>query len=174
MQKIVVPIDFSDSSVAALRFAVQLGLASGMSVAVYYVYNSLISSNWPESPSARQEERCELERKLKEFTQRHTRHAGPKLSLSTTIGEGVPPTYMLWRSRDEDTALIVMGGGAGGGGGKMDLYGSIARLVSEEGSCPVILVPKNYTEKDMKRIFSVSSASSNIPNWPASGTLAIL
>ncbi|MBB4079090.1 nucleotide-binding universal stress UspA family protein [Lewinella aquimaris] len=151
MNKILVPVDFSTASAAALRFATYLSEATGLQLSVIHVYNSLISSNRPETPEERAAAREALRKELRQFTEAHVFSSSAINTVETILAEGVPPVYIKWRSQDENVAFIIMGGIGTGVGGKLDLFGGIAQQVSDGGGCPVILIPRGFTDELMRK-----------------------
>ncbi|MCP9234576.1 universal stress protein [Lewinella sp. JB7] len=150
MNKILVPVDFSTSSAAALRFATYLSSVTNLQLVVIHVFDSLIGSNRPETPTERAAVRAALREELERFTTRHAARYLATRPVEMRLAEGVPPVYIKWRSQDADVAFIVMGGIGTGIGGQLDLFGGIAQQVSQGGGCPVIIIPDDFSD-DMMR-----------------------
>ncbi|CAH1000697.1 hypothetical protein LEM8419_01831 [Neolewinella maritima] len=150
MKKIIVPVDFSAASAATLRFANYLAGVTGLQLSAIFVYNPMVVSNRPDTPEERVEERRVLEEQLRLFVDKHVRNDPTGPPVEAVVGEGIPPVYIKWRTLDEDVVLVVMAGVGTGAGGHLDLFGSIATMVSQEGGCPVVLIPRDYGEQLMR------------------------
>ncbi len=155
MKKIIIPVDFSASAAAALRFATYLSQATQFQLSVIFVYDPMIVSNRPDTARERQEERERLQQQLESFTHKNVRAGDHLPPPEIIVAEGVPPTYIKWRSLDDEAALIIMGGIGTSAGGSLDVFGGIAREVWQEGGCPVILIPRNFTDEMMERTANV-------------------
>ncbi|WP_170067540.1 universal stress protein [Neolewinella xylanilytica] len=152
MQQIIVPVDFSDTSAAALRFATYLAEVMDLDLRVVHVFDSLVSVAQTLRPETREKERNRLESELTAFARKHTE---PVLAtfqgnldslpvLRATAVEGLPAATLLGISEREETALIVMGGvGSGQGLRPPGIFGSVARNLATRGGCPVLLIPKD-------------------------------
>ncbi|THH34599.1 universal stress protein [Neolewinella litorea] len=150
MNRIVVPIDFSAAAASALRFAVKLADVTGMKVTAVYVFNSLITSNRRETQEELAEDRRLLCKELKAFTKRHVGTDPASTSVEVVVAEGIPPVYIQWLSHDSNVALIVMGGIGTGSGGHKDMFGGIAKAISREGGCPIVLIPEKFADAAME------------------------
>lgn len=140
--KIVVPVDFSSSAAAALRFAANLSRLTGMQLQVVYVFNSLVPSNRHQSRQEIAAEQEALERQLTAFANKHTQlPAGTPIDI--LVAEGIPPNYVQRMSTREEVALIVIGGIGTATGTRKDVFGDIARTVAREGGCPLVIIPES-------------------------------
>ncbi|MCP9234581.1 universal stress protein [Lewinella sp. JB7] len=153
MKNIIVPVDFSDTSAAAVRFGTYLAEVMDLNLRIVHVFDTMISTSQTISSRARAQEQTRLANRLEEFA-RH--HVEPVLAtfqgrlntlpaIRTAAVEGTAAQTILWQSTDDDTALIVMGGvGAGAGLHPPGIFGEVARHVAQRGGCPVLLIPKDY------------------------------
>ncbi len=159
MKKIIVPVDFSATSASALQFAAYLCRGSGLQLSVIFVCNPMIASNLPEKPRERAGQREELERQLEQFARKHIDRIDPDHPLETIVAEGVPPGYLKWLSFKADVALMVLGKVGSGPGDQLDVFGAIARTVSQEGGCPIILIPRNFSDEMMRQTAAIWQGS---------------
>jgi nucleotide-binding universal stress UspA family protein len=159
MNKIVVPVDFSDAAATSLRFAYRLAAATGLSVSAVYVYNSMVVSNLRRTPAEQREERRILNDQLTRFIDTEGGDYRDRVPTVAHVVEDNPPHYIKWLSQKSDTAMIVMGGVGMDGNGQGDLFGGIARLVAREGSCPVVLVPPNMPPDELNYLFAATAAN---------------
>jgi nucleotide-binding universal stress UspA family protein len=153
MKKIIVPVDFSDTSSSALRFGAFLAEVMDLDLSVVHVFDANFSFAQAISTGAMLAEKQRLEKQLSEFVQRHVY---PVLAtfqgnlttlpaISTEVYEGFPAGIIRTLSEREDTGMMVMGGiGAGLNSTAPGLFGGVARGLALGGSCPVILIPPDY------------------------------
>jgi nucleotide-binding universal stress UspA family protein len=133
--KIVVGLDGSERSVAALRRAAALADALGARihlVAVWqypsigagaYPVDAVLFESWARDSI--------VEAKSKVWG------ANPPASLTTLVRNGSPARVLIEESRDADM-LVVGSRGHGGFAGLM--LGSVSMAVAEHGKCPVLVV----------------------------------
>jgi nucleotide-binding universal stress UspA family protein len=159
MNKIIVPVDFSDAAAASLRFAYRLAAATGLSVNAVYVYNSMVVSNLRRTPKEQQEERRVLKAQLTHFIDTQGAKYRDRVPTIAHVVEDNPPNHIKWLSQKSDTALIVMGGVGMDGNGQGDLFGGIARLVAREGGCPVVLIPPHLPPDELNYLFAATAAN---------------
>ncbi len=167
MQKIIVPVDFSDTAAAALRFGTYLAETMNMDLTVIHVFDTMLSTSQTISSRAREMEQARLGEQLKQFAQRNVE---PVLAtfqgrldtlpvVRTVALEGVAAQTILWQSAQDEVGLIVVGGvGAGAGLHPPGIFGGVARTVALKGACPVILIPKEYGYPRVERL-SIAFAS---------------
>lgn len=155
MKKILVPVDFSHSAALALGFAARLSGAMQLQLSVIYVFNSMIASNRPDTPAERQDEMKYLREELERFTSEHAQSAVSFPPPETIVAEGVPPLHIQYLSLQSDVVLIVMGGVGTDSEGQRDFFGGIAKVVSRQGGCPIILIPANFSERQMAEMTSL-------------------
>lgn len=161
MKNILVPVDFSDTSAAALRFGTYLAEVMDLNLRIVHVYDANFSFAQAVSTGALLAEKERLERKLSLFTQQN---AYPILAtfqgnldtlpaLLTEVFEGFPVQVIRKLSELEETELVVMGGiGAGERNHAPGIFGGVARGMGLHGGCPVILLPPNYGYPKVDRL----------------------
>jgi nucleotide-binding universal stress UspA family protein len=141
--KILVPVDFSEHSKAALHFAVKLAVPLKASLALMYVWNPpqfLPSESIGAAPTwnpmslereAREEARLDFEKLVKNLNQNDLR-----ISCSTELGT---PEEALVKHSKNGFDLIVMGTHGRTGLGRL-IMGSVAQHVVAKAHCPVLTV----------------------------------
>ncbi len=161
MKKIIVPVDFSDTAAAAVRFATYLAEVMNLDMTVLHVFDAMLSGSQSISTRAREQEQERLTAELRTFVHRN---ADPVLAtfqgridtlpaIRILTEEGAAAQRILWETTGEDTALMVMGGvGAGAGLHPPGLFGGVARTVALKGSCPLILIPPDYGDPKVERL----------------------
>jgi universal stress protein A len=149
IQSILVPVDFSDHSEAALRYATLLAESFGATLTLVHSVEPYV---YPEDLSAGFT--------LEEIDARWVRKQTEKLAtLGQTIKEGIPATVVVtmgtaWNrivaaAKSWNADLIVMGT-HGRTGLKHVLMGSTAERVVRHAACPVLILHSSGTS-DQKR-----------------------
>lgn len=153
MRKIIVPVDFSDTSADALRYGCYLADVTGYNLEVIHVHDGYDGEDGFIVMKGAPRIRTRVLRRLEAFTGMHadrmtftaTRNANGDLPLITCrelIGQAA--SRLLEASRQNDAALMVMGGvGSGLFTRVTPLFGSVARRVATKAGCPVLLIPQN-------------------------------
>ncbi|MEO0734179.1 MAG: universal stress protein [Bacteroidota bacterium] len=153
MKKIIVPVDFSETSAAALRFGTYLAEVMDYDLTVVHVFDPNFSLAQVVSTGALLAEQERLRQELQAFVQRH---AYPVLAtfqgsmatlpaITTQVHQGIPAKVVNEMSTRADVELMVLGGiGAGRGGTPPGLFGGVASRLALHGKCPVILIPPSY------------------------------
>ena len=145
-RKILVPVDFSDISVRALRLAVHLARHSGGEITLMHVgilphiYSAELGMSGGVGP---------LFTQAGEEMAREQRHRMDKLAAEeipetvhhrTVIREGYPPQEVLAQAQEGGHDVIVMGT-HGRTGLTRVLLGSVAERVIRESPVPVLVSP---------------------------------
>lgn len=136
--RIFVPFDFSPAAESALRWAADLrrSLGGGTIRVVHVISVMPIAGTveMPPLPTPSEEETRQLERSLREITDR----LAPGSSADVVLGLTVAPT-LLTEAEQCAAELIVMGT-HGRSGLKRLILGSVADHIVRHASCPVVTV----------------------------------
>jgi universal stress protein A len=139
IQKILVPIDFSECSRGALEYALRFAPAFGAELEAIHVvspppYLPLDMALWG---SMQQAYTSRVEEELKRLVQETT--AGSGVPVTMRLETGVPYDVLVTASEQAD--LIVMGT-HGRTGLPHLLLGSVAERTVRGSKCPVLTVPR--------------------------------
>jgi nucleotide-binding universal stress UspA family protein len=142
LKTILCPVDFSDLSALALKYAANFRKCSGGELVVMFANPflpppMLNPAQMDQLAEAWRESRIATEQYLKSFLQKHLR--GTDSSAHTMVVESSPVPAIVETARDRSVDLIVMGT-HGQGGEKRMLLGSVAERVLREADCPVLTV----------------------------------
>ena len=161
MLKIVAPIDFSDTSATAFKYACQLADRTGFDLKVVHIHDGYGSSDRLVEKKGNPEARAEVKRQMEQFI----RFNADPTSFTATAGDqaddrpfieteehvGSPTPVLRKLSEDPSTAMIVMGGvGSGAVSRVTPLFGSVASSVTMNAACPILLVPQGAEVPDIK------------------------
>lgn len=153
MQKIIVPVDFSETSSSALRFATYLAEVLDLDLVVVHVFDPNFTLTQAISTGAVRAKKEQLKTQLEGFVQQHTypvlatfQGSLPTLpAITMEVIEGFASTVIRELSGRMDISFMVMGGvGSGKVNSPPDIFGRVARGVALNGECPVILIPSGY------------------------------
>jgi universal stress protein A len=142
--RVLAPIDFSPSALAALEYATFIAGTFGAELTVLHVWeppgyvgpDTLALLPVAAGQPGWDETRAEVTRKVEQFLA--TAKAKPK-RLSVRIESGEPSDAILGAARDGDADLIVMGTHGRTGLSRL-LIGSVAEAVLRRSTCPVLTI----------------------------------
>ena len=139
-KKILCPIDYSDCSARALRYAAGMALKDSARLYLMHVIDRRVFDyggpvyEVPSVPDA--ETIVRLEEKLRESIPGEVRG---DIQVETVVTMGIPAEEILKAARDEGVDVIVMGT-HGRTGMAHTVMGSVAENVVRRASCPVLTV----------------------------------
>ncbi|WP_447978863.1 universal stress protein [Candidatus Nitrospira bockiana] len=157
LSRLLVPVDFSTCSLAALEYGAQLAMHfRAMLILVhaleprYYDLDLGLGSSADE-PKAR----LQWEARLAELAGRLRGHA---LSVQTAIRGGIPGESIMAAAKEQEADLIVMGT-HGRRGLPSWISGSVAEAVLRQAPCPVLTVRTPKFPAGMVRLTGESAAA---------------
>ncbi len=155
MQTVIVPVDFSDTSLNAARYAVQLLTGHyGVNMVLHHVYDKASQAE-------------EANQKLEQL-KTHLRDSGI-VKIETFAEEGsdfITELEKLARHRHAD--LIIMGITGRSAMGQTFIGSNTLKMV-EQKICPVLIIPAEATYQDIKNVLLTSdfkNVQSNTPTVP--------
>lgn len=128
-QRIVCPIDFSESSIMALKQAAQLAEKFGGELILLHAFD--IPATYDRKGQVHPANR-ELETKLRQIT-------APHVKVTHALHAGPPGEVICWFAEHDACDLIVMGT-HGRTGLKHLFLGSVAEHVVRHARCPVLVL----------------------------------
>jgi nucleotide-binding universal stress UspA family protein len=139
IKKILIPIDGSDYSMRAAEFGLSVAKLLNAEVTVVYVVDTVVLDQ-----IAKVTERAEAERELKGDGERYLKYVhsiAQKEGVKTSelLAKGRPFEQIIHLAKGLHVELIVMGT-FGLRGADRILIGSVAELVIEYSTCPVLVV----------------------------------
>jgi nucleotide-binding universal stress UspA family protein len=141
INRILVPVDFSDSAMAAIDHAAGLASANGASVDMLHCYPASMAAMPPYGPPlpeiTHQALRDAAQARISAARDR-LREAG--VEVRAHISADVPSRAIVEAAKELEADLIVMGT-KGLGGIRHVLLGSVAERTVRAAHCPVITVP---------------------------------
>ena len=158
MKKILVPVDFSDTSVNALKLACQLAIRADADILILHVNETvpyiIPVSEYAYTASAVNIEEYDQELKhrmqtLKADILKESRFKDLRIETAIEAGLMVPVVKKV--AEDECSDLIVMGT-MGVSGWKEMLIGSNTERVIRHAPCPVLVIPAGIQELKMDRV----------------------
>lgn len=142
---ILCPVDFSDPSRRALRYAAALAARVNASLTVLYVSDPLLSTAAAAAGYDERKLASQSERELRRFVRGAIGDpASPRVAFSTALGE---PHRLINRAvRDFGAGLIVMGTHGLRGARKL-MLGSTTEKTLRDAAVPVLAIPHHAPKK---------------------------
>lgn len=148
MNKILIPVDFSDNSLRAMEYGLKLAEEFSSSVTLLYSYEGYQPGNVMMSMRKLLEEEAQIEMKN---VLSHAKEIAPTMKLHPLVVRGQAAHEIVQTAKDNDYDLIVMG--TNGASGLTEIFiGSVANEVIKQTKLPVIVVPVGYTYSSLKTI----------------------
>jgi nucleotide-binding universal stress UspA family protein len=144
IQKILCPVDFSETSGRALKNAIHLSKTFQAHLIVLTVFEPLLSSYFGMGQTpGESKEKILVKRQQQQFNRFLRRFNFENLHWTKTIRRGKPHQEILRAIRDTKTDLLVMGS-TGKTGFKRMIMGSTTEKVVREMPCSVITVKEEH------------------------------
>ena len=160
IERILVPIDFSDCSLDALEYGALVAQRSKASIRILHVLEPVsygLDFTLPHV-TKREHDRSVITKKLSDLTSALT-SAG--LVSDCVISGGLPGDSILNAAAAHDAGVIVMGT-HGRRGLSQALFGSVAEFVLRKSSCPVLTVRSPKFLPGHRRVLVRQSMPSNV------------
>src|SRR5262245_49851678 len=166
-RKMLVPVDFSPSSTAAIRYAVDLARAFDGTVHVLHAWEvpaylrpDLTIWSGEISATLADQVRLGAENAMREFSKTNGLEGNPAVTYE--VVQGAPYNAILTVAKDGDFDLVVMGT-HGRTGISHVLLGSVAEKVVRHARCPVLTIRAGVADLPAQEAQgSMSHARSNI------------
>lgn len=158
MQKILVPVDYSDDAASAALYALEIAAKSKSEIIFLHTYHIPIVAT--EAPAAQSYElfienvQKDEEQKMNKFLDKLLSYENGKfksIDISTKVTVGFAIEVILEISANNNVQLIVMGT-RGASGIKKTLIGSNTSDVIKKSKVPVLAVPSGASFKGLDRI----------------------
>jgi len=153
MKKILCPIDFSENSIEAARFAIRFTQLAGSQLKFFYVSSVVVPAGGDVEVSAQQLRlrKDELEEQINRLYQeigidRSDQH------VSCETQDYVSITHGIAEEAEKYAADLIIMGTTGASGLKRFLIGSVTTSVIDLVSCPVLAIPSGFGEGIIKRV----------------------
>ena len=147
--RILLPIDFSPASNAALRVAIRLARRHDGRILLLHVAEPLYGQSFLDS-SARTQVRANREKEsLHKLHALVDRHLASGLQFQCIVEHGNPQHKILETAEIVRPDLIVLGRRKGSGLRRL-LFGGVSRDVLDEAACPVLLINSGWSPNRRK------------------------
>lgn len=143
IHRILVPVDFSECSVKALRYALPFARQFGAEIAVLYV----LQAYYPGGELNHNLDLAYLEKEIADNAARDVRELvereiGDAVPVRGLVRNGRPADQVCRQAKEDETDLIIVST-HGHTGLKHIMMGSIAELIVRHAPCPVLVVRTN-------------------------------
>lgn len=158
-KRIVCPIDFSDSSMHALNYAMSLAQEADARLTVLHVMQYDLEVEAPEMYATVIADRrltvTDYRKRCEQYSQERLRSAVPDTvraycTVETMLATGKPHREILRVAIEQQADLIVMGV-QGRSAVDLTIFGSTTQHVVRQATCPVLTIRKGYTEPFIPR-----------------------
>ncbi|MCS6967862.1 MAG: universal stress protein [Cytophagales bacterium] len=157
--QILVPVDFSENSLSALDYAVEIALRTGSEITLYHGFYVLTEAQFatidPSYLNAQINDQelywSERLENLKEKLADKRYADGTSLTVKTLVKLGLVADDIGEMVHQNEYQLVVMGT-KGASGLEKIILGSIAGAVAEQVTCPIIIVPQKVTYQGLQHI----------------------
>ncbi len=140
IRRILVPLDFSESTSPLLEWAAHLASQHGSSVVLLHAYHLPVEFQQLEGAYLPPEFWANVKREAEDSLARFAKElSGQGISVQMAVCEGYAATAIIEEATRRDVDLIVIGT-HGLSGIKHLLLGSIAERVVQKAPCPVLTV----------------------------------
>ncbi len=150
---VLVPVDFSDSAVSALKYAKKMGPLWKAEFVFIHVVDSrdvIRIANYTKEPGE------EVRERLTNQAKQNLRHflsdwESNNLVKETIVSYGYPFQEIAIKARELQTDLILMGGYGSKGKGEIEeiFFGSTVEKVVRILPCPVLCVPMGWSDESI-------------------------
>jgi len=149
MRKIIVPVDYSEASKNALKYAQYLATYLGLAIEVVHIAIEPYEPFYPYydiiTPKFLLKKRAKLQKFVLQSQIVQKASAVSSIQIDSFVGMGNAINEIIKISQRDDVEMILMGTtGAGGLMGR--LFGSVSSKVAQRSSSPVLLIPPSIQE----------------------------
>lgn len=155
MKTILVPIDFSENSINALKYADTLALKLNASIVVLNIYTGDITNydaGWPMEESFKNVKGI-IEKEIQGIIEKHC-----KSSTKILVREGKVVSEIADSVKETKADLIVMGTHGATGLKRVFLGSNTANLISHSDT-PILAIPENYYFSNIQKIIYATDMS---------------
>jgi nucleotide-binding universal stress UspA family protein len=153
MKTILVPTDFSEYALQAIRTAVPIAIATGAKIVL--LHNVYTETKWETVPILKRHEYPETLKKILEADKRinslMNSNLFRKVSVSNILTYGVAYEEIVLKAKQLKVDLILMGS-HGNEASDRNFIGSTVQKVLREATCPVMTIQKKYTPGKWRKL----------------------
>ncbi len=154
MKKILVPTDFSNNSVAAVRFALQLASQSDFKLTFFHSCNIQRPTAWKDSvyEAFKEKELAEQSASLLKYVNSSFESLGAvpeDLNYEVQCGSIVESTILDYAEKNNFDYICIS---RKGHGNSIQIFGSITSHLITKSEVPVITVPSSYQQAKIETI----------------------
>jgi len=170
MNAILVPIDFSENSINALRYAVELARVNHASITLFNSYHVAITASLTATPPSEyidsliddraQSHEKRLRQIASQFETVQYEKTDEQLAFDFLTLQGVASEQIEELTYSDKFSMVVMGTKGASGLAEV-LWGSIAAYVVKNAQIPVLVVPEKAQNLSLKKIVYATNFDDN-------------
>ena len=165
LNNIIAPIDFSQSSINALKYAVELAIEVGATLHVYHSFRIPAVSDtaypiggmYPETLVDFEEVKKEVQQQMEDIEIKYLSKA--KLKYHTQVESGFVAENIINKVNKDGIDLIVMG--TRGTNALQKLFGSTTTYVINHSDAPTLVIPKDTKFEEIESLILASDYKSS-------------
>lgn len=152
--KVIVPVDYSETSENALVYAKNFCRHFGLFIELFHSYIPRINElteNAIVDIKSEDINRSQFEKYTQNITETWVGDATKNIFLEPEFTIGFPGSQIIKKSKESDNNLIVIGS-TGSNPVQKKLMGSVTTSVAQESKCPIIIVPPEAKYSGFKNV----------------------
>lgn len=161
MKKILVPIDFSEASKSALKYALKLAAVNNARVDVLHVYSlfdatpeRIIGSAYQNIVDPAVVAKNDVEKLINKLNK------SIKVNVDVKIANGIPEVKIIETARKQKSDMIVIGRTGNNALQRLFLGSTVANVINDS-NVPVLVIPKETKWKKIKRVVFTTDLSND-------------
>ena len=166
MKKIIVPIDFSKSSLNAFLYAGEFANAMGFSLLMVHIYQEDLNPKQPFLLKHGKNGEAAILDRMNDFVDALTEresyyHLTFKTKVKTVAVYAKNVAAKLVEIADREDAFMIVMGTKGAGNELTKMLGSVSSNVAQNAECPVLLIPDEARFRDFENVLYASNYESS-------------
>jgi len=154
LDRFIIPIDFSESSLNAFYYANQLAKYHGEVLILSHVYTSTstdISQSLVIEPRIQIQRKKQLEDLVKELNKEWVGNIMAANLVTSHFDEGFPGEKVVSLAKEQKAKYIIMSS-SGDQNALKRIFGSVSLDIMKNAECPVLIIPPSINFKPIKKI----------------------
>ena len=149
MKTILIATDFSDASVSALNYGIELASLMKLRVVIFHAFQTAITVPEAYAPITSEELKSTAEKEMRRLAEETQKLQQLQFEVVATEGT-MPDSLLLYASKYEDCMIVC--GMKGAGKSRFRLFGSTAVELARKSTIPILIVPENCKLSSLNKL----------------------